>query len=61
MNMSIRQLPIELIESEFKIDPVFLGKDWCVQYFLGMITKFELMFLVSISSFFLTRLQNLFI
>jgi predicted nucleotidyltransferase component of viral defense system len=44
MNMSIRPLPIdtiELLESKFKIDPVFTEKDWYTQHILGVIAKFE--------------------
>ena len=44
MNMSIRQLPIdiiELLESKFKIDPVFTEKDWYTQHVLGVIARFE--------------------
>jgi hypothetical protein len=45
MNMSIRPLPIdtiELIESKFKIDPVFTEKDWYTQHILGVIAKADL-------------------
>jgi predicted nucleotidyltransferase component of viral defense system len=44
MNMSIKPLPIdiiELLESKFKIDPVFTEKDWYTQHVLGVIAKFE--------------------
>jgi predicted nucleotidyltransferase component of viral defense system len=44
MNMSIKPLPIdiiELLESKFKIDPVFLEKDWYTQHVLGVIARFE--------------------
>ena len=45
MNMSIRKLPIdiiELLESKFKIDPIFTEKDWYTQHVLGVIARFEL-------------------
>jgi predicted nucleotidyltransferase component of viral defense system len=44
MNMSIKPLSIdiiELLESKFKIDPVFTEKDWYTQHVLGVIAKFE--------------------
>ncbi len=44
MNMSIKPLSIdiiELLESKFKIDPVFTEKDWYTQHVLGIIAKFE--------------------
>jgi Nucleotidyl transferase AbiEii toxin, Type IV TA system len=44
MNMSIKPLPInvvELIESKFKINPAFTEKDWYTQHILGVIHRFE--------------------
>jgi predicted nucleotidyltransferase component of viral defense system len=44
MNMSIKPLPInvvELIESRFKINPAFTEKDWYTQHILGVIHRFE--------------------
>jgi predicted nucleotidyltransferase component of viral defense system len=44
MNISIRPLStevIELIESKFKINPIFTEKDWYTQHILGVISRFE--------------------
>jgi predicted nucleotidyltransferase component of viral defense system len=44
MSISIRPLPLDLIESlqfDFGIEPVFIEKDWYTQHILGVIAKFE--------------------
>jgi predicted nucleotidyltransferase component of viral defense system len=44
MSISIKPLPLDLIESlqfDFGIEPVFIEKDWYTQHILGVIAKFE--------------------